>query len=436
MKKKLAFFILIASIGVLNLQAKEIKNITLHECIKIALTNNTDIVTAKSNYQMSKAGLRSAWGNFMPSLNAYGQWKRRNEDLIMFRYKDFVYSKDSYYYSFSLSQPIFNGFSNLASLKKYKAEEQIYSDYLTLTEQQITLKVKLQYYEVLKAKQLLKVSEETLKASEEELVRIETMEQIGSASKAEVYQQKVRVGQNKLALIEAQNTLSNAKADLNHTLGINVNTELELEEESLEVQQFDVHFDELIEQALQNRLDYHAAKENLNSAKSDVVISRSNYFPQISLDADYNWYDVRFPRSSQDLQEFDNYSIGVNISMNLFNGFKTKANVNSSQAGVLAAQASLEQTKRQVMLDVKKSVLNLQKAAENIVVTNENLVSAEEDYRLARERYKIGAGTLLEQITAEISLTQAKADQIQALYDYKYTLAALELAVGKLNIIE
>jgi outer membrane protein len=428
--------LVVLSVTTVTLEAQEKRVLSLNDCIKIALKNNTDIVSAKSNYQMSKEGLRAAWGNFLPSIDAYGQWRKRNEELIMFRYKDFVRSKDSYYYSFTLRQPLFTGFSNYASLKKNKAEEKMYNNYLTWTEQQTVLKVKLQYYAVLKAKQLLKVAEETFKASEEELVRIETMEKIGSASKAEVYQQKVRVGQYKLALIEAQNNLSNAKTDLNYTLGIDINTVLEPEEESLELQMIEVDFNELINQALQNRVDYRAAIENVKSAKSDITIRKSNYYPQIALDADYNWYDVRFPESAKDLKQFDNYSISLNISVNLFNGLRTKANINSAKAGLISAEAELEQTKRQVNLDVKKAVLNLQKAAENIEVTNENLISAEEDYRLASERYKIGAGTLLEQITAESSLTKAKADRIQALYDYKYTLAALDLVVGRLSIIE
>ncbi len=439
MKKRnviLWVLLIVLLVTTVTLDAQEKRVLSVNDCIKIALKNNTDIVSAKSNYRMSKEGLRSAWGNFMPSISAYAQWRRRNEDLIMFRYKELIQSKDSYYYSFSLNQPLFTGFYNYASLKKSKAEEKIYKNYLTATEQQTVLKVKLQYYAVLKAKRLLKVAEEALKTSEEELVRIETMERIGSASRAEVYQQKVRVGENKLVLIEAQNNLSNAKTDLNHTLGIDINTALELEEEALEVQTIDIDFDELIKQALQNRVDYQAAVEKVTSAKSDINIRRSNYYPQMSLNADYNWFDVRFPESYRDLTEFDNYSVSLNISLEIFNGFRTKANINSAKAGLISAEAELEQTKRQVILEVKKAILNLQKAYENIEVTNENLISAEEDYRLASERYKIGAGTLLEQITAESSLTQAKANRIQALYDYKYTLAALDLAVGKLSIIE
>ena len=429
------FLTIVFSVSVICLQAQDKKVLSLHDCVKIALKNNTNIVTAKSNYKSSQAGLRSAMGNFMPTISAFAQWKNRSDELIMFRYKDFVTSKVSYYYSFSLSQPLFTGFSNYATLRKNKADEQKYKDYLAWTEQQTVLSVKLQYYDVLKAKQLLKVAEESLSASEEELKRIDTMEQIGSVSKAEVYQQKVRVGDNKLAFIDAQNNLSNARADLNHILGIDINTNIKLEEESLEVEKLDVNFDELIKQALQNRIDYHAAAKSVVSAKSDITISRSQYYPQVSLDADYEWFDVQFPESYSVLREFDNYSIAVNISWNLFNGLQTKSNVNTAQAGLISAEASLEQTKRQVILDVKKAILNLQRAAENIDVTNENLISSEEDYRLAQERFKIGAGTLLEQITAEIGLTEAKSNRIQALYDYKYILTALELVVGNLSVV-
>ena len=418
-----------------QLHAQEKKILSLNDCIKIALKNNTDIVTAKSNYKISQSGLHTAWGNFMPSLSAYGNYRRRSEYFFMIRFDELVKSKKSYSYGLSLSQPLFTGFANYATLKKNKAQTCMYKNYLTWTEQQTVLMVKLQYYEVLKAKHLLKVAEETLKASEEELNRIETMEKIGSISKAEVYQQKVRVGENKLALIEAQNALSNAKADLNYTLGIDINSEFKLEEESLEFQQTDVNFNELIKQALKNRVDYKAAVNNVTSSKADVTINRSYYYPQISLDADYSWFDVRFPEESRSLKEFDSYSISLNVSLSIFNGFQTKSNVNSAKAQLIAAEADLEQAKRQVTLDVKKAILNLQKAAENIEVTNENLISAEEDYRLAKERYKIGAGTLLEQITAEISLTRAKANRIQALYDYKYTLTALDLAIGNLRII-
>ena len=84
-------------------------------------------------------------------------------------------------------------------------------------------------------------------------------------------------------------------------------------------------------------------------------------------------------------------------------------------------------------LDVKQAFLEIETAKENIEVTEENVTSAEEDYRLASERYRIGAGTLIEQLTAQNSLTRARVNKIQAIYDYKYAITVLDLALGKLS---
>ena len=184
---------------------------------------------------------------------------------------------------------------------------------------------------------------------------------------------------------------------------------------------------------MQNRLDFKSYQNILTSSKEGVTIQKSGYYPSVSLFGRYYWWDVQFPQVKRDIDEFDTYSFGINVSMNLFNGLKTNAGVQQAKARVVAAEADLEQAKRQVYLDVKTAILEIEKAKENIEVTNENNNFAEEDYRLASEKYRIGAGTLLEQLTAQNSLTKAKVDQIQAIYDYKYAITVLDLAVGKLS---
>lgn len=413
--------------------SQETKKLSLQDCIEVALKNNTSIVAAQSFSKMAEAGLKSAWGDFMPSLDGYARWQRQSKDQYNIRFDQLVISKESYFYQFSLSQPIFSGFRNYYNLKKNKADNEYYQNNLVWTKQLVVLEVKFKYYNVLKAIQLLKIAEEALKTSEEELSRIEAMEKIGASSRAEVYQQKVRVGEYKLAVIDAKNGLINAKTDLNHVLGIDITTPIELISEStdigVEIQKVDL--ENAIAEAFKARLDYKSFQNKLDKSRANVSIQKSSYYPNLSLNANYNWWDVQFPERKRDITEFDSYSLGISLSMNIFNGFQTKAGVNSARAEVVAAEADLEQAKRQVTLDVKKALLELEKAAENIEVTGENVTSAEEDYRLASERYRIGAGTLLDQNTAQTSLTRARVNRIQAIYDYKYAEAVLDLAIGR-----
>jgi len=415
--------------------SQETKKLALNDCIQIALENNTSIVAAESYKKMAKAGLKSAWGNFLPEINAYGSWSRKDQEMYNIRFDELVVSKESYYYQFSLSQPIFSGFRNAASLKQSQADNLQYDYNLTWTQQSVVLNVKLYYYNVLKAKQLLSIAEETLQTSQEQLNRIEAMEKIGTSSRAEVYQQKVRVGENKLAAIEAQNNVISAKTDLNHVLGVDITTEIEVVPEDIEaeIEVLKVEFEGALQKALKNRLDYKTFQNKLTKANAGVKLQKSYYYPNVALSASYSWWDVQFPKEKRDVTEFDTYSFGLNVSMNLFNGFKTNAGVNSAKAEVIAAEADLEQAKRQVTLDVRKALLEIENAAEKIQATEENVISAEEDYRLASERFRIGAGTLLDQNTAHTSLNRAKVNRIQAIYDYKYAVAVLDLATGELT---
>jgi outer membrane protein len=432
---KIFVFILAISLFGSSLYSQTTKKLSLDDCIKIALKNNTSIVSAKSYSKIAQAGLKSSIGNFLPTIGAYSQWQQREQNMYTIRFDQLVTSKESYYYQVRLDQPIFTGFRNYATLKQSKAENERYKNNLTWTQQTVVLDVKLKYYNVLKNEQLLKVAEDALETSNEELNRIDAMEKIGVVSRAEVYQQKVRVGEYKLALVNARNAVINAKTYVNHTLGIEITEEIDLipEQMDVDVNIVDVDFDKVIEEALQNRLDFKSYQNNLTSTKSNVTIQRSAHMPTISFFGNYSWWDVQFPQSSRDIDEFDTYSFGVSMNLNLFNGLKTSTNIQQAKAQVVAAEADLEQAKRQVILDVKQAVLEIEKAKENIEVTNENINSAEEDYRLASERYRIGAGTLIEQLTAQNSLTRARVNRIQAIYDYKYAITVLDLAIGKLS---
>jgi outer membrane protein TolC len=82
-------------------------------------------------------------------------------------------------------------------------------------------------------------------------------------------------------------------------------------------------------------------------------------------------------------------------------------------------------------LEVRQDYLNLL-AAEEAIRTSEVVVrQAEENLELANGRFQAGVGTSVEQTDAQVTLTNAKTSQVQALYDYKVAGAHLEKAMGR-----
>lgn len=121
---------------------------------------------------------------------------------------------------------------------------------------------------------------------------------------------------------------------------------------------------------------------------------------------------------------------GVTLTMPLFDSILTTSQLGEEQATLRNLQAQEENLRQQVTLEVRQGLLNLRRAEESIRVSEQTLVQARENLDLAEGRYAAGVGNIIEVTDAQVSLTSAQANSINALYDYKTVLAELEKAAG------
>jgi outer membrane protein TolC len=119
--------------------------------------------------------------------------------------------------------------------------------------------------------------------------------------------------------------------------------------------------------------------------------------------------------------------------MNLFNGFSDQATAEIQKANYLNKQEDLVERKRRLRAEIQQAYLGLKANQELIAINQENLVSANEDLRMAQERYRVGAGTLLEVLQAQVSVTQANSRVVNAKYDAMISQAQLQAALGILK---
>jgi outer membrane protein TolC len=84
-------------------------------------------------------------------------------------------------------------------------------------------------------------------------------------------------------------------------------------------------------------------------------------------------------------------------------------------------------------LEAEQAFLTLKEADERIRVTEKAVGQAKENFDLASGRYQVGVGFPLEVTDAEVALANARANHIQALYDYKVAEAKIEKATGKVR---
>lgn len=431
--KKMALLLTVL-IMVFSVQAEE-RVLSLDDCIETALKNNTVILNARAMVEDYRLLKKVAQAEFLPAISArvgYTHSEQVSPEFTSFQAIS-PFSVFRYYGAgLSMNQTIWDGGASIANNKRAKSDYMSSRFYMEDTEQLLIYSVEETYLNLLKQKQLLTVYQETLNSSLEALKKAESMEAVGASSRTDVLKARVKVEDDRLNSIMAENFLEEAKANLNYLLGFDANNNIRVMEIG-PAAPLSISYEEAVETALRNHPAMEKAYYDEKSAIHTISAAKSAIFPQV-----YGSYN--FGTNSTDLMDFSDpfqneysWSAGITLSLNLFDGLASPSNLQRARVGRKSAQDNVEQIRRDVILEVKSAYLGLDVAEKSIAATTERVLSAEEDFKLSTARYELGAGTILEQIDAQVALTSARAQKIQAEYDARFAQSRLKKAFGQLK---
>ncbi len=453
-----ALFLLSTAAGAV--QAKEL---TLDDCIDLALKNRASIIRARGAESMAGAAKMSALGAFLPNIRgsySYSKGKESNIDPAnergvgdpFVKFDTVIVGADTaidagYAYgsyetveeqdqgpSKSLyaraDMSVFNlaNWFDLASANASRARAHL--DVLA-SEQDLIYSVKVSYYGYLASEENLDVQEEAVKRADEQLKLIQSRYDLGSASLSDVLKQKVQFGNDRLALLRAQNGVTNSKADLAYTIGIDPRQEHEFAT-GYAVGGYDGTLDDAVDFGLTNNPGLLGQMKTVDEARHGVWSAKSGYLPTLSVYADYRKfngtqaYPVSFDYSS------NTRSYGFTVSWNIFDGFFRERSVTNAKISHNNARAALADTRNLTASRVKTAYLDIDQLKEQKTVSSENVAAAEEDLKITQEKYNLGAATILDLLDAQVSLKQAQVALIQVDFDLNLAIAKLENAMGKM----
>ncbi len=419
------------------------KQLTVDECVEIALEKNADLIIGQ--YIVDKAGkdVTLARSNFLPTVSAdMGYYHSVVGPSSVMRIdpgtgipvpvQPTEITSWSYSAGLSVRQTLFSGGYNIFNYRMNQSLKKSAEHNFESTRQTTIYMVKERYYNLLAAEKLLGVQEETIKSSDESYKRAQVLFEVGKASKSDVLKARVQLESTRLALIEAQNGLSIARASLNHVLGFEVDHEIQVVDD-LNEPEMEVSYEEALESAYQSHPSLLKSRFDSNAANAGIKMAVSQYLPSFMAHYGYSWRHSEFDRIKELFDKDYNWYAGVSLSIPVFQGFARIAQHNKALLDYRSAEEALAQVKRDVGLETKQAFFDVQQSKKQIAVTQNALEAAEEDLRLNMEKYSLGAGTMLDLINAQVSLTQARSDNIQAMYTYKYAIARLYRAMGKLE---
>jgi len=399
---------------------------TLAECLTIAEQQHPSLKAASASVDAGRARVWQAVSNYLPQVNANYNATRQKTNPITSAFG--VGAVESRTYNLftaggSLTQVLFDFGRTLDSIRAAQASEQALQADLSTQRETVILNVKQGYFNVLATQRLLAVADETVRQNQKHLEQAQARFNVGLAAKFDVTQAQVQVANAELNQVTARNNVAVARETLRNALGLTGPLDFDVVD-TFDVHQVSITEEEALAAAYGNRPEIQSLRAQQQAAANQITALKKDYLPSVQGNADYKFLGTDSP--SKDL-----WDVMANINLNLFNGGLTTAQIGEQKANLSNLKFSEEVLRQSVALEVRQAVLNLQQAAESIRVSKKALQQARENLDLAEGRYKTGVGNIIELTDAQASLTTGEANHVQALYNYKTTVAALEKATAR-----
>ncbi|MBM4131062.1 TolC family protein, partial [bacterium] len=327
---------------------------------------------------------------------------------------------------------LFDGFAKYGTLRSAKHSLEAADATVGYTRERVVEDVVAAYYNLVRFEKLAEVAREARDRAARELERTETYFKLGSAAKSDVLQQRVALENTKLDVVVAENSIKKGQADLAYAMNRPLQGEFTVDASVLETDFSVAEAAELYGEALRNRLDLQGSQMTVEARRQDVKTARGGLLPRVDVYGNYGRDNNESPYKFG-AQVSSSTSYGYQVSWNIFDRLQTYSNVSRAKASARIAEYQLEQARLNVQVEIRQLHNALVEARERAGVSRETIVQSEEGLRLAQERFRVGAGTALDVIVAQVNLTSARAQEVQARCDFLIARASLDRALGRRN---
>ena len=412
---------------------------SLAESIAHALKESTLLKAAEYAAQGADYERKAARADFLPVLHTSYGFTRFNEDPHMkspagefapypvdFKIGD----KDRYQWNTFLTQPIFTGGALLSSYQIARLGKDIAEESRNRARQEIILRVKESYFTILKAKNINEVALQAVEQVKSHVEVAQAFYEQEMIPRNDLLEAEVRYAQVKQDLIRAENGVEIAKAYFNTLLRREVNQPVEVEDIP-EYQPQAFPLEDCLSEAFQRRPEMKEIEFTVEKAEKGVTLSKSRFFPTISLVTDYQRMGEHADVRGNLYEDAERFMVTTLFSWDVWEWGKKHYQVSASRAKAAQAGEQKKQVGDAIALEVKESYLNLQEEEKNIVVAKTAIERAEENFRLNKEKYNEQMATTTDVLDAQTLLTGAQNNYYNALSDYHIAKARLERAVGR-----
>ena len=395
------------------------RELTLDDCIQLALANSPKAVAAQLQLQNAEVNLNLAKAEFLPTVSVGASQGYTLQKVGSSPRTD--HGDTNVYAQASLS---ISGVTDIArNIKTQKLVVEQGKLNLESVKNDLIRTVKKNYYALLSASRAVEIRTKSRDLYKDQYERAEAYYKLGLRPKVDVTTAEVNLNNEELSLIRAKNLVKTASADLANSLGITVPDVLKVADIS-SFDKFTKTFDEAVQTAYANRPDVESARTDVRISQIKLNQAKAGFFPTFSFSAGYTKSGDDFYLDNEDTK------LLAAVEWPIFNAFKTYNGVKQDKISLENTLNDNRSLLNNVFLEVQSAYIKMQEAAESIPIAELNVEKAKENLDLAQGRYNEGIGDVIELKDAEVAYTDAELSLLTSRYDYASAVADLNQAMG------
>lgn len=404
------------------------QQLTLEECCDIAAANNKQGKLADFSIQKAQLQLKNMNSNFLPKLSAAGGYLYADKDFgaeLMPSVAAELNLNNTYTGGVQIEQPLFLGGKLFAARKMAQTGLSIAGLNKEKTESDIRFETEKAYWNVVKAKELQKVSQQFLQTVDELYRTVENYYSTGMASQNELLKVKVKINEAKLSLKRSENSVRLAKMSLCHLMGMPMNKDIDVINNLSDIKVVDTNI-----HSVENRLEYKILSENIQLKNQEIKAVRSDFLPRVGLVAGYNYMNGVKLNGTKLISD-DVFAVMVSVKVPLFHWGEGMRKVKSAQIEKQMAIVQRDEFTEKMQLEVSQALNMLDESELEIKLTESAFNEASESLRESRKNYETGMETLVNYMDTQSIWQKSWAEFVSAKINYQIAKVTYLKALGQ-----
>lgn len=443
---------------------------TLEDCIKHALNNNIQIKQQQLNTVLAKYQYDQGIAALFPSINGSASHIYNNGQTIdMFTNEFATQQVQSNNFNLNASVVVFSGLTLLNNLKQKQLDFLAGQYDLEKMKNDIALTIATAYLQVLYNIELLEIAANQLEITGQQAARTRLLYDAGSIAKGNLLTIEAQLAQDELTKVNAQNQLDLAYLTLMQLLDLPSDNTFHIEQPDLALPDASSLFntaDDVFNKAVTIQPDVKGAEIRVKSAKKGLNASWGMVSPTITLSGSYGTgysgaskdilditqsgfsvigvtasgesvfaptYDYTYQKVKfwDQLDRNLNNSVGLYMSIPIFNKLQTYTSIRSSRLSLMNAELNLQNTKNQLYKTLQQAWADAKAALNRYSASVKSVDALKESFNYTQQKFDVGLLNSIDYKDAKNNLIKAQSDMLQAKYEYVFRIKVLDFYQGK-----